>query len=254
MLNLEIQVREALIDQETNEAYKIVAKDPEKYISRVCKTLENLVLSVYESTEDLIDKTQGFWVKEKTVEEKRKEFEEEVLSKIRADLRNPEKLREMVRGDVKTCYLSREEIKAQVESYVADLKELEEEIGEEAIEEYKRAYVPLYDLLGKNDEFIRRLAKIAEKEGLEEAIKKERKHTVIKEIFPTAQEYREYHRKKWDALRNYFRGASTGFQRDGSLGKFLGVVLTGTGKSVEPLLMKSERNLEKTIEVIYGER
>lgn len=126
--------------------------------------------------------------------EMRQEYRKEVLPQIETQLNNPEQLRQTMYKEARNQYMSVRQLKAKLRPPFAKLRE-DDEIGEDVIAGYEKAYDGLFEFFRINDRIVRRLAKVAETEGIDKAIQEETRYAIIREMFPTSKEYSAFLQK-----------------------------------------------------------
>ena len=192
---------------------------------------------------------------EEEVAEMRQECRKEVLPKVQAQFDNPEQLRQTMYKQAKNQYMTVRQLKAKLRSYFADLRE-DNEIGKDVVAEYEGAYEGLFEFVRINDRIVRKLARVAETEGVDKATQKETRYAITREMFPTPEEYRAFTQGGIEAVRNFYQQAQNALMTDGEMGQALGGQIGAIGKVMEKaqeMCQKIQGNyLEKTIQEIYG--
>ncbi|MEK6938237.1 MAG: hypothetical protein AABX04_04295 [Nanoarchaeota archaeon] len=249
MKSLETQVREALISQNAEELVKCTVEFPE-YKAMAVELAETVFDSMVEQMAPTLRDAD-----EEEKAEMRQEYRKEVLPQIQAQFDNPEKLRQTMYKHARNQYMSVRQLRAKLKPHFAEMRE-DEGIDEGVAANYERAYEGLFEFVKTNDEIIRRLTKVAKTEGIDKATQKEARYAVIKEMFPTPDEYRTFAQRGMEVVRNFYQQAQSALMADGELGQDMGMVFEAMGKAIEKAqesVQKIQGNyLEKTIQEIYG--
>ncbi len=248
---LESQVREILIQQKTDELVKYATEDP---------NYKTMVTEIAEAFGNYIIESIASSLGENNEEERTKIFEEykaEVLPKIRTQLDNPQQLRSSMEEQARNYYLSYNQFKSKIRSQVKELKEDREiDIDENSLGEYENSFEWILQYVKNNDKIVRRLAKIAGEKGLETATKKETIYGVIREFFPTSDDFRTYVLRGVDDVINFFRDTQKALMSDGEAGQIIGGVFGAMGKAVEKTIETQKRinlnYIENSIKEIYS--
>ncbi|MFH1710740.1 MAG: hypothetical protein ABH840_00340 [Nanoarchaeota archaeon] len=251
--SLESQVREALIERTADELYLQFSNDP-TYKGRVTELLEELLNSMMKSISPDFEEDIG----EEERKEMLEEYKAELLPQIKAQFDNPEQLRQMAHQQAQNRYKSLRQLKAELRPQFKQLREDDDMgIDETAFQGFEKSFEELFQYVRTNDEMLRRLTEIAENEGLEVASKKEAGYRVIREMLPTADDYRAYAAKGIESRRKFFQQAQGSLMADGEEGKFLGTMFGAMGDAIEKLSQTGEKvqadYLEKTIKEIYSQ-
>lgn len=249
MIGLETQVREALIDQRANELVRCISEYPE-YKSRVTELVETMADSIIGSMASAFGD-----IDEKEMTKMKQEYRKEVLPQIQAQFDNPEQLRKIMYEQARKQYISVKQLKAILRPHFADMRE-DGEIGEKVIADYEKSYEGLFEFIKTNDRIVRRLAKVAKKDGIDKATQKETRNSVIKKMFPTPDEYRTFAQGGMEAIKSFYQQAQSALTADGEMGQALGGIFGAMGQLMEKaqeMNQKIQGNyLEETIQEIYG--
>lgn len=244
MVGLESKVRKSLIEQETDELIKIVSGN-QKYKSVMSELGESLVDTIVNLMPDMDEKE-----KKEMIEEGK-----DVLSEIEAQLNNPEQLRKMMYQQAQIRYMSTRQLKAKLKIHLVKIRQYKE-INSQVASQYEKAHEPLFKVTQTQDRLVRKLAKIAEREGIEKAIQKETKYAVIREMFPSREEYKAYRGMVLQAMNTFFNQAQNALIADGEVGQSAARMYRGMGKLVERAIELTDKIYgdysEKTIKEIYG--
>lgn len=241
--SLESQVRGALVQQRTDELVRYAVENP------------NYRTMITELVETLGD------VDEEEEKEMLKDYKAEVLLQLRAQMDNPQQLRQRMEEQAKNQYLSYRQLKAEIGFAVGQLRTDNGDAEDEAIDEtalkgFEKSFDGMFQYVRTSDKIIRRLATIAEQEGLDVATQKDTRYRVTRELFPTPEDYRAYATKGLEEMRKFFQQAQSSLTADGMTGQLIGGVIGAIGKMMEKALEISRRvegdYLERTIKEIYG--
>lgn len=249
MAGLETRVREALIDQRANELVGYASENPE-YKAMTTELVETMMDSMIGSMASAFGDAD-----KEEMAEMRQKYRKEVLPQIQAQFDNPEQLKKTMYEQAKNQYMTVRQLKAKLRSHFADLRE-DDEIGKDVVAKYEGAYEGLFEFVRTNDRIVRKLARVAETEGIDKATQKETRYAIAREMFPTPEEYRAFTQRGIEAVRNFYRQAQSALMADGEMGQALGGMFGAMGKVMEKaqdMAQKIQGNyLEKTIQEIYG--
>jgi hypothetical protein len=260
--SLESQVRECLIQQRADELVKSASENP-NYKSMVIEIVETIGNSMIESMATNMGDVDEEERKE-MLGSYREEFLPQIKEQITEQIDNPQQLRQLMEESARNQYLSYREMKAKLGSAFEGLRKLNESadldetlMDETALQEFEKSFEGMFQYVKINDKIIRKLAKIAKEEGLEVATQKETGYNrVIREMFPTADDYKEFALRGIEDMRGFFQQAQSSLVSDGIEGKIMGSVICGMEKSVDKLMELgnaiSNSYLEKTIKEVYG--
>ena len=246
MSKLEKQVRQALIEQKTDELIRCVSENPE-YKSLVNELAETMI-------ETILASTISEEMDEEEKEEAKQELRKEVLPNLKSQYDNPEQLRQLMYEQAKKEYTSLRQFKAVLKAHFSEIRQDEELRGVAA--EYEKAYKGLLKYYRIKDKIIRRLAKIAEKEGVDKAVQKDTKYAVIREFFPTPDKLRNFVLGNSQAVSNFYSQAKSALMADGESGQAAGEMVGCEEKAMKKAQEIVERmqgdSTEKMIKEIYG--
>jgi len=249
MVSLETQVRKALIDQRADELVRYASENPE-YKAMSIELVEIMMDSMIGSMASALGD-----VDEEEMAEMRQEYRKEVLPQVQAQFDNPEQLRQTMYEQARNQYMSVRQLKAKLKPHLADLRK-DEEIGEDVVADYEKAYEGLFEFVRTNDRMVRRLAKVAETEGVDKATQKETRYAITREIFSTPEEYRAFAQRGREVAKNFYQQAQSALMTDGEMGQALGGMFGAMGKVMEKAQEMAQKirgkYLEKTIKEIYG--
>lgn len=254
--SLESQVREALVQKRTDELVKYASESP-NYRTMVTEIVEALGDSMIE----LIVSSLGD-IDEEKEKEMITDYRAEVLPQIRAQMDNPQQTRQIMEEQARNQYLSYRQLKTKIGSAVGQLRTINEDadkdeaIDETALKGFEKSFEGMFQYARTNDKIVRRLTRIAEQEGLDVATQKETGYRVIRELFPTPNDYRAYASRGLENMRKFFQQAQSSLTADGMTGQLVGSMMGAMGKVMEKALEIGKRvegdYLEKTIKEIYA--
>lgn len=249
MLSLETQVREALIEQRVNESVRVASEIP-GYTTMVMEMVEEVGEAMFNSIGPLFSDAD-----KEGIEKMRREYRENGLPQIRAQFEDPEQLRKQMYEQARNEYMSHRQFKAILRPHFAELKK-DGEVGTEVVEKYAQAYEGFSTFLRTNDKIVRGLTKIAEKEGVDKAVDKETRYTLIRKMFPRAESYRDFTARRVEASKQFFQQAQSALSQGGETEQMMVGMLGAISPVFEKATKLVERvqgnYLEKTIKEIYG--
>ena len=249
MAGLETRMREALIDQRADELVIYASENPE-YKAMTTALVEIMMDFMIGSMVSALGD-----VGEEEMAKIRQEYQKEVLPQVQAQFDNPEQLRQIMYEQARNQYMSVRQLKAKLKPHFADLRK-DEEIGEDVVADYEKAYEGLFEFVRTNDRMVRRLAKVAETEGVDKATQKETGYAITREFFSTPEEYRAFAQRGIEAVNNFYQQAQSALMTDGEMGQALGGMFGAMGKVMEKAQEMAQKirgkYLEKTIKEIYG--
>ena len=229
--SLESQVRGALIQQRTDELVRYVVENP-NCGTMITEMVETLGDSVIES----IVSSLGLDVDEEEMAEMRQEYRKEVLPQVQAQFDNPQQLRQLMEEQVKDQHLSYRQLKAKFGSVIKRLRETnkdadaDEVIDEKALQSFEKSFKGILQYARTNDRIVRRLAAIAELEGLDVATQKDTRYRVTRELFPTPAAYRAHLTRRLEETREFFLQAQSSLMADGMAGQLMGRIICSNNK------------------------
>jgi|GEM_PF-1989117 len=184
---LEIEIRNRLTDEAIEEYF-------EKYkMNDIYDSFERTYRSAVSAfSKELLESVTDY----KKIDEKRKKEinkkinkkADEIISKTLEEFKKPEKLVRTIRENFKYLYTSSEEIEAQLNLMSQEMKL---DMGENVFKNFLEAFKPVIDYAKKKDEMVSKLAEIAKEKGIDEAMKKEVRYKLIREEYPTKEDYIE---------------------------------------------------------------
>ncbi len=251
MLGLEEQVREALINQAT--------EDTVRYLSENLNYNTSFIEAGKATTADFI---KGPLANLLNDADKKEILEGPPL--VMAEIcRNPEQLRGTIYKVISTEYASYEQLELLQTKFRALLVSVKEKrrIDNEVLADYDRASRNLLQYARTNDIIFRRLTKIAKKHGVNQAIQKETRYPVIRGMFPTPDEYRKFMLRRNEAAINFTLQIQHIFMRESQYiltskeeikPSFMFRAMEETIEATTQLIKIAQQNyLEETIQEIY---
>ena len=242
MNNLEMQVREALVEKGVEEAYELL-QQPE-YMTAMKEAISDLILSqlyalcragAEKEAEEKGETLPEDW---EMPEEDKADIHEEVLPELKAMLGeffdNDSQLREMLYTNMRNNYHSTAQKEEQLNQLYEQLKS-DEDFGDEALEEFKRANQTLLRYAEHQDRIVAGLVEIAERDGVEKAATEEAVHEVTQSIFPTAKQYIDHALAAKATALEYSDHAHRAMMMDGPAGKMIGATLLELPKMIARL-------------------
>jgi len=210
--NIESQIYGWLIEKETQEMYRLLStpefqKKALEFTKEFCNSLAS---KLSEGTLSDAEKL-----------ELEKELVPEIESKFQNQFQNPEQLRKMASQAAKNIYMTPKELEKNVTRMCNELSK-DEEFGEEAIFEFRKSHLKTLELSKYNDRIIKGLAEVARKDGIEKAMTDEATYSVIRSIFPTADDYVAFQDKFRKAGKKYLTDVQKAMTMDGELGMIIG--------------------------------
>jgi hypothetical protein len=249
MERLETKVRKALIDQKTDELVRYASENPE-YKAITSELIETLIDSIADAMVSVFEDAD-----EEEIAKMKQEGRKKVLPQVRAQFDNPEKLRQTMYEQAVNQYMSVRQLKEKLKPHFADIKE-DREISGDVVADYEKAFEGLFKVVKTNDKIVRKLTKVAKTEGIDKAIQKDTRNSVIKEMFPTPDEYRAFAQRGMEAVRDFYQETQRALMADGKTGQALGGIIGAMEKvmkKAQEMTQKIQENyLEKTIQEIYG--
>ncbi|HJX05573.1 MAG TPA: hypothetical protein VJ461_02605 [Candidatus Nanoarchaeia archaeon] len=246
---LETRIRQALAKQNAEETYKSVTENPaykDMIYESILYTSEHLIDGITKIDEDL---------NEEDIKEMKDELAAEVLPEIKETLENPELLKKIIYESAEKNALSYAKVKKMINEQMEQMRSAGE-IEEAVIQNYKKSYSDILKHVRANDKIVKRLVDIAKADGIEKALQKETKYGVIREFFPTAEEYRRHHKKGIEDLNKFFKKVQSVMAMDGEEGKNIGKMFGALENSLNHVIQPTEKSrqeyFEKEIKEIYG--
>jgi len=254
--SLESRVREALIEESTKEFVKYANRHPNyrNIIEKVTAMTGKAIVEFIASTGE---------IDEEEKKEMLKEYKKEILPQVREQMNNPEKLRETMKKQLQDKYISTQQLKAKMNSELNKLRdynkdlERKDALKEKTFQDCEESFKELYEYAKNNDKFIRKLAVIAKKEGLEVAIQKDTRYKVVRELFPTPADYRTHANEGTEKMRKVFTQLQNSFMASNKeigqlMGNMLGIMSETIEKGKEMAKKLQGDYTEKLIREIYG--
>jgi len=164
---LEKEIRETIIAQRVEALHKsLQTKKYDEIIEMFIKTIISTITD------------EGF----------KQEVKQELTKTMNDIFLTPENMQEQAKQIAKSQYKSVKELDLILQE---EYKNAKEKHGSRAgiFEEFKGLNKGRYEFFEKQDKIMANLVKIAEKEGVEKALEKETNYSVIREVFPTPEDY-----------------------------------------------------------------
>ncbi|MFC1696786.1 hypothetical protein ACFL1H_00480 [Nanoarchaeota archaeon] len=235
MEELEMQVREKLIELKADEIYETIKK-PE-YSGKI----ENFVRNVMNS---LISKFENdFGMEKEEVEEAKSTIE----AHINNTFSNDDQLKQVSYQQAQNRYLSREQINNKFNDFYKELKD-DEDFGEEALEKYKQANETLFNYIEHSDKIINETVKITESKSIDIAVSQESQDEITRKLFPTAEEYIDFNNGGFKAVKDYYKNLENAMSLDGELGEIANVMITGVQSMMKDMKDMLEQIQKERIE------
>lgn len=241
--SLEEQVRNALIEKRTEELLE-TAKLPEynTIVQESIHVLMGNIMGVVQRRDNLDE--------EETAELKQ-DVETELMPLLTSMLTNPQQLKEIMYETAKNQYMPAQELKAMVEKTCRELK-----LPENLEQEYRKAYEPIFESGKESERFVGRVVEIAKKDGLARALEKESINGLVREFYPTPQDYMKSVRNSFEIAQKFTQQAQAPLMADGEAGQAGGMLTGALGAVIENLKAKHANLMElgarKKIKEIYG--
>lgn len=249
MTALERKVREALIEKTAQETYELYTNDPE-YANMLAELAvsfgEDLIKSIKKYTKDFDDGE---------MQELLGECEDKLMSQLGDYLKDPEKLRGVVYEQAKNQYLTSNELRGMLREHFKALRQ-DEDMTKEIMDKYEQSFEKLLKYTDVNEEIIRKLAGIAEEQGLEKAVQKETRYEIIREMFPTPEDYHNYRIDSMKEIIQWTQEVQSLMLQDGEVGGMLAGSFEAMGRFIQTSMDHVEKLyggiVDKDIKEIYG--
>jgi len=246
MNELEIKVREGLVNQRAEDLMEVL-QDPE-YGEKVRHLAVKIVQGMYSA---IMDQEEGILA---PTDEERDETMALIEKSITDRFCDKESLRKQAFDSAKGQILTTVELQAQIQSVYDDMDE--REYGAEALAEFKALNDNVIRHAEYTDNLIVGLAKIAEEKGIEKALKRESHYQVIRQMYPTAEEYIEQCKEGMLLMREYFKKVESIMIKDGEAGKAIGAAFGSMGDTMAEFREMMEEaqitQIQKMAEKIYN--
>lgn len=177
---------------------------------------------------------------------------DELLSEVKRDLLNPEALMKFTYEGARNTWMSKEDAETYAKNLINTLKE-SGQFGGDAVSETEKAWFPVFEIFAYRDKIIQNLVDIAKREGLGKATTKEAQYEATRMVFPTAEEYMEFLKKKDETFKKLTSGTERALEMDGEVGKIYSALLAGVVKGIEGIAEEvMEEWDKKEIKEIYN--
>ncbi|MEI7718413.1 MAG: hypothetical protein WCI72_00980 [archaeon] len=268
MQSLENQVREALVQKRADETYTLMTMPKyQEQMSEVARTIMRTVAEAMGPAEiprqNKLDSLLGVIPEEVTPYSEELSRVDDAMKEV---FSNPEQLKQAAMANARNAYISRSQLEAQCDALYKQIS-VDEDLGNKALEEFKRANEALYGFADSQDKFVAGLVAIAQKDGVQRALTKEAEREVTRNMFPTAEEYISYSLRGIKVVKDYFTNVQkammidedvqTAIGIDEGIGQLMGAAYRGIQKAIEGIEeMDEQAQTEKIYQrakEIYGE-
>jgi len=239
--NLEEMIREGLIEQRVDELCEIAVINPE-YKDALIVGKTAVVSSVYDSICD----------DERTKIDALQEYQTELEDDIDNLLKEPEVLKASMYHSIEILMSPAEQLKSELGPYTTHFLKF---VGKKEIliKEYEKTFDVLFSYSKKNDEFIKRLAEVAKTEkNLDKALEKATINRITRELYPTANDYREHIKGGIKAREQFFEEAIKVLSKDEYFGHVMSPVVNGFNAEFKAISKLELPHLENEVKEIYG--
>lgn len=211
MNELEIQVREALIEQKTDQMCELLNRP--KYQKMLRDASSTMVETVFDEMRkimpDELDTSDKY------------EFNQMMSSEIEKVISSPDYMKQTASQSAKNTYLTREGFNDIMDqSYGKMIEEID--LDENVMEDIKKAGELLYGSIDRTTEFVDRLVKIAEDNGIENAISNETKYLVTRDMVPEKGEYIRLNMCAFESVQEYFSKIQDAVSNNTEEGELIG--------------------------------
>lgn len=251
MKSLEHRVREGLIQNQVEEAYK-QTQEPE-YQSRVNNFLRTMVDSISENLSNNETFKEEF--PEEEITEKIAELRSAIEEQLTSLYTNPEALKQQLYQQVQQGYMTKKQWKAKFKKLCRGSV-----LEAETVARIQEVNKKLYGFLDLQDTIVNELTEIAGKEGIEKVLTDETQNKVTRKFFPTKEEYVAHALGGIQYINEYIAQLQQALMKDEGLGMegqaILGAVLGGLQTAVEEFKKITEQankdKILKKAQEIYG--
>ncbi len=264
MDELEQKIKDELIRQRADEIYQDM-QDP-KYLEEVrnasvesAKKTSELVFSLIDGLFGLMGKAEDDEYMPPDIKEKLDSLKSRVsekkdgvdFAKQAEEFSRPENMKKYAQEQAKAQYMTREDLDLLIKEQDDKLKEL----GPDVAEEFKDVDKVIYALTAGNDEFIKRLSEYAGAKGFEEALKKETQYSILRFMYPTADDYIANQLKSIDVMKSFISKASDMVVGDDELSPMFSSLIGDLESGIDKINQAKEKilvdRIYKDIEKIY---
>jgi CheY-like chemotaxis protein len=249
---LESQVRQALIDERAEGLYQMYSSSdkPKETLEDISRELVDSVVEGYKRHE----RESNDPLDEEDIEDFRRECEESFQAQV-SQMLDPDQLRETARQQAEREYMPEEGYRAEIQAQIEEAKK-DGEVDDNALAKYAESHEILFGLVRNRERMVKRLVEIAEKKGLEKATQKETRYAVIRELFPTREDYKAFQESITEKLEKFYLQAGDALMQDGEMGKLAGRIMSNMA-TVMPKIREKFKDmetefLEKELDAIYG--
>jgi len=233
---IEVAIRGALIKREAEETFQLI-QSPE-WKRRIDNFVRTVASTTFAQLKKDLDKDMG--------------SVDEFLAEVKKDVLSPEALRKTALETAKVRWQSRDVAETTMDGMYRELENTGE-FGINALSELKRAMSPVLKFYDHQDRVINILVNIAQREGLYKAVTKEAYYKAVRTVFPTAERYFIFRKRKEEAFKKVSSGVQKAFAMDGTMGKAYGAVFTGISKGLDEVMQEVKDDLlKREIKEIYN--
>ena len=194
MSELEEKLRTALVEKKIKEFHDVTLSD-NRYRTLMNDFLDEWVGSMTDSLSRRDDLTQG-------EKERRKTYYHVVfLPQMKEQLLEPESLRQTAINAAEFCYITPDRLMMKLKPIIEDMKSYKIDEGVSSLEE---TFAMSAECFIPNQLILNRLVEIARKDGLNKALKVETEYEVVRELFPTPEDYIIHEQKVQRIARDIF--------------------------------------------------
>lgn len=167
--------------------------------------MDSFKSSIIEGMRKLVDTILelDFSINDEQREKIRLNHAEKFLSVLKSQYDNPVGFKKLLYSELKKQWMSYEELSGHMMEMSRDLRD-KGGFGEEDIEKYKIAFDGILRYARMNDRIVERLVDISKKEGLEKAMEEEVRYEIIRDLFPTEDDYRTFYIQGAENLGKFF--------------------------------------------------
>jgi hypothetical protein len=156
------------------------------------------------------------------IDKEKEEMTSKLVDKVQKLFKDPMKLKKMSYESAKTRYTTSKQLARYITNVCKQLSK-KEEFNDQAISEFRNANSKLMEIAGYNDKLIKGLTEIAKKEGMRKALTKKSQNSVIRSIFPTADDYIRFREQGAKVIDDYLTNVQKAMAMDGETGAAIGV-------------------------------
>jgi hypothetical protein len=240
MVNLEQQIRNALIEERRDSLYEKFSTDDYK---------RKIGGAMYKVFDVIMGRFQELSGEDEPIGDMEKGMMKVMMQVQLSQMLNDESLKQMAYDFAKTTYMTKDEVIQNIEFMYSKLESMPG-TNLEALKKFKELNTQHLCSSDGNDYYVSKLVEIAEKKGVEHALRKETKYEIIRVKYPTAKEYIK------SCLSNISRNMESlddvvpVMQMDGEAGRLVAILVQSAKESA---LEMGIINREVQKEAIYNE-